>query len=161
MIYGVSYLKKDVNLKLSYKNLLKSKGAISMIISSFLMAIGRTIDGFLTKSFDKLGYSLGVYLVISVYFFLISFFKNRNLRIYVQIVKSKIIALVFGGVCNAYAYFALLMAFKKIDVSIAEPISMLSSLVSILVARFIFKENIKLRFFGATILISGAFIIYI
>jgi transporter family protein len=66
-----------------------------------------------------------------------------------------------GGFTNAYSYIALLNAFKYIDVSIAEPVSMVSSLVTAFFAKYIFKEKVSLRVIGTIILIAGAFVIYI
>lgn len=161
MIYGVSYLKKEKSISGSYKNILKSKGALAMIISSLLMAIGRVVDGFLTTSFNKLGYSLGVYLIITIYFFTVSLLSHKNVKVHIDYTKKNIIYLLLGGFCNAYAYFALLMAFKYMDVSIAEPVSMISALVSVIFSYIFFKEKIKVRIFGTILLISGAFVIYL
>ncbi|MBO8160392.1 MAG: EamA family transporter [Thermosipho sp. (in: Bacteria)] len=162
MIYGVSYLKKSKNFVKSYKSILNSPGAVSMIFSSLLMAVGRTVDGFLTKQekYDQVGYSVAIYLVMTVYFFLVSFFREKSFKSYFKFVGKKWKLLILGGICNAYAYVALLNAFKFIDVSIAEPISMVSALISIIFAYFFFNERIKLRFVGTLFLIFGAFIIY-
>ncbi|MDN5324572.1 MAG: bacterial/archaeal transporter family protein [Thermosipho sp. (in: thermotogales)] len=163
MIYGVSYLKKSNNILSSYLNILKSKGALAMIFSSLLIAVGRTVDGVFTKQkhFDQLGYSIGVYLIMSFNFFIVSFIKERGFKTHIEIVKHKWMFLIFGGICNAYAYVALLKVFKYIDVSIAEPLSMISVFVSILFAYLIFKERVKLRIIGTFFLIFGAFILYL
>jgi transporter family protein len=162
MIYGVSYLKRSNNLLFSYLNIFKSKGALAMIFSSLLMAFGRTVDGMLTKqkNLDQLGYSIGVYFVMSVNFFLASLIKEKGLRKHRKIVENRWLLLIFGGICNAYAYVALLKAFKYIDISIAEPLSMISVFVSILFAYLIFKEKVKLRIIGTIFLVLGTFILY-
>jgi len=162
MIYGVSYLKKSNNIVFSYLNILKSKGALAMIFSSLFIAFGRTIDGILTKqrNLDQLGYSIGVYTVMSINFFVASLIKEKGLKKHIEIVKNKWLFLIFGGICNAYAYIALLNAFKYIDISIAEPLSMISVFVSILFAYLIFREKVKLRIIGTVFLVLGVFILY-
>ncbi|SHH15106.1 DMT family transporter [Thermosipho atlanticus] len=162
MVYGVSYLKKSGSFMKSYVNILKSKGAFAMIISSMLIAVGRTVDGFLTihRYYDPIGYSIGVYLTMTLYFFIASFIKEKSIKNYVVFIKNKWMYLIGGGFCNAYAYIFLLKAFKYIDVSIAEPLSMVSALVSIIFVYIFFKEKIKLRFIGTVFLILGAFVIY-
>ncbi|KLO21356.1 hypothetical protein X275_09335 [Marinitoga sp. 1197] len=161
MLYGVSYLKKDINLKESYKNILKSKGAVSMLLSSGLMAIGRTIDGYFVKNIDSLSYSISIYLIVSIYFFIITIIKYKSIKPHINIIKRKFSSLISGGISNAYSYIALLNMFKYIDVSIAEPISMTSSLITAFFAKVIFKEKVAIRVFGTILLIFGAFIIYL
>ncbi|QTA37944.1 EamA family transporter [Thermosipho ferrireducens] len=162
MIYGVSFLKKSNKIYKSYVNVLKSKGALSMIVSSILIAVGRIVDGFLTKEqgYNPIGYSVGVYFVMTIYFFVSSVLYERGIKHHIILVKDKLLYLILGGFCNAYAYIALLKAFRYIDISVAEPLSMLSAVVSILFARVFYKEAIKIRLVGTAILISGAFIIY-
>lgn len=161
MLYGVSFLKKDSNLKESYKNILKSKGALAMLISSGLMAIGRTIDGYFVKNVDSLSYSISIYLIVSIYFFIVTMVKYKSIKPHINIIKNKISPLISGGISNAYSYIALLNMFKYIDVSIAEPVSMSSALITAFFAKFIFKEKVAIRVLGTTLLILGAFIIYL
>ncbi|NUV00212.1 hypothetical protein XO12_08970 [Marinitoga sp. 1154] len=161
MLYGVSYLKKDINLKESYKNILKSKGAVAMLLSSGLMAIGRTIDGYFIKNTNSLSYSISIYLIVSVYFFIITIIKYKSIKPHISIINKKFSSLISGGISNAYSYIALLNMFKYIDVSIAEPISMTSSLITAFFAKVIFKEKVAIRVFGTILLIFGAFIIYL
>ncbi|BBE30061.1 hypothetical protein OSSY52_02020 [Tepiditoga spiralis] len=160
MIYGVSFLKKDINIIESYKNLFKSKGAIAMIVSSFLMAIGRTLDGFFAKNMNTTGYSVGIYTVVSLELFVFSLIKFKSLKPHINLIKNKYKDLISGGISNSYSYIALLNAFKYIDVSIAEPVSMLSTLVTAIIAKVVFKEKISVRLAGILILILGAFVIY-
>ncbi|APT76008.1 hypothetical protein XO10_05625 [Marinitoga sp. 1135] len=161
MLYGVSYLKKDVNMKESYKNLLKSKGAVAMLISSMLMAIGRTFDGYFAKGIDSMSYSISIYLIVSTYFLIFTLIKFKSIKPHISIVKRKIFPLINGGISNAYSYVALLNMFRYIDISIAEPVSMLSALVTAIMARFVFGERIAIRIVGTVFLILGAFIIYL
>ncbi|WP_129408387.1 DMT family transporter [Marinitoga lauensis] len=161
MLYGVSYLKKDVNLKESYKNIFKSKGAVAMLLSSILMAIGRTIDGYFVKNVDSLSYSISIYLIVSIYFFIVTMIKYKSIKPHISIIKRKISPLISGGISNAYSYIALLNMFKYIDVSIAEPVSMSSALITAFFAKVIFKEKVAIRILGTILLILGAFIIYL
>lgn len=161
MLYGVSYLKKDKSLIESYKNIGRSKGAVAMLISSGLMAIGRTIDGYFVKDISPVGYSVGIYLVVSLYFTILTLIKFKSIKPHLTLIKNKKYDMLAGGFTNAYSYIALLNAFKYIDVSIAEPVSMVSSLVTAFFAKYIFKEKVSLRVIGTIILIAGAFVIYI
>ncbi len=159
MIYGVSFLKKGENLKLSYLNLLKSKGALAMLVSSILMAFGRIVDKKITSNLSPISYSVSIYLVISTYIFIYGILAKNDLKAYGMLIKNKFVYLILAGICNAYSYVALLNAFKYIDVSIAEPVSMLSTFVTIIFAKFVFKEKVGVRTIGAIALILGAVII--
>lgn len=160
MIYGVSFLKKGEDIISSYKNVLKSKGALAMIVSSLLMAVGRIVDRKITVSLSPLGYSVGIYLVISMYIFIYGIATGSKINEYVTLIKEKIIYLVLGGICNAYSYVALLKAFNYFGVSVAEPLSMLSVFVTMLFARIFLGERIGVRLVAALLLFAGSILIY-
>ncbi len=160
MIYGVSFLKKGEDIISSYKNVLKSKGALAMIVSSLLMAVGRIVDRKITVSLSPLGYSVGIYLVISMYIFIYGIATGSKINEYVTLIKEKIIYLILGGICNAYSYVALLKAFNYFGVSVAEPLSMLSVFVTMLFARIFLGERIGFRLVAALLLFAGSILIY-
>ena len=160
MVYAVSFLKKGENIAISYKNLLESKGAISMIVSSVLMAFGRIIDRKMTIGGSPMGYSVAVYLVISIFIFAYGIISGNRAKDYVALVKGKFVYLILGGICNAYSYVALLEAFNYYGVSVAEPLSMLSVFVTMLFAKLFLKERIGLRVVAAVLLCLGAVLIY-
>ncbi|MFN4223550.1 MAG: DMT family transporter [Fervidobacterium nodosum] len=160
MIYGVSYLKKGENFVISYKNLIKSKGSLSMIVSSILMAFGRIIDRKITSELSPIGYSVGIYLVISFYIFIYGLISGHKLKDYSNIVKERFIYLILGGICNAYSYVALLKAFNYFGVSVAEPLSMLSVFVTMIFAKIFLKEKIGIRFIAALLIFVGVILIY-
>lgn len=161
MIYGVSYLKKGENLRISYLNLFKSKGAVSMIVASLLMAFGRIVDRKFTVASDPLAYSVAIYLVISVYILIYGILYGNKPEDYLELVRTKWPHLIAGGICNAYSYYALLKAFDYLGVSVAEPLSMLSVFVTMLFARLLIKERIGLRLLAAVFLVTGAFLVYV
>jgi len=53
----------------------------------------------------------------------------------------------------------LLVALKKIEVSIAVPLTMLSSHIVIILGKYIFKEKIRQRLIAALIIIAGSWIL--
>ncbi|ODN31480.1 DMT family transporter [Fervidobacterium thailandense] len=161
MVYGISFLKKGENLRISYVNLLKSKGALSMILASLLMAFGRIVDRRLTINSDPLNYSVAIYLVISAYIFLYGVLYGNSPGEYLDLVRTKWPHLIAGGICNAYSYYALLRAFNYLGVSVAEPLSMLSVFVTMFFAKLLIREHIGLRIVAAVFLISGAFLVYV
>lgn len=158
LVYGASFLNKQENLWKSLKILFERKETLLMMGSSFLIAIGRTIDGFVVGKLDPMFYCFFLYLVISIYQFLYIIFR-REKREVVKLFKDKTGLVLIAGAINAYSYLFLLIAFKSIDVSIAEPLSMLSMIVTLILAKNTFKENIKTRSIGVLIMILGAWIL--
>jgi transporter family protein len=161
MVYGVSYLKKDKSLFISYKNIFKSKGSFAMIGSSLLLAVGRTFDGYFGSKINTISYSVSIYVVVSFSLLFVSLIKEHSIKKHIDIIKRKKFYLLGGGVANAYSYLALLVMFKYVDVNVAVPLSMLSSIVTAFLAYLIFKEKIALRLVGIFLLIAGSFLMYV
>jgi len=129
-----------------------------MMGSSFLIAIGRTIDGFVVGKIDPLFYCFFLYLVISVYQFFYILLRKEVEEVF-KLLKEKTLLVTIAAGINAYSYMFLLIAFRSIDVSIAEPLSMLSMLVTLFLAKNVFKEDIRKRIIGVIIMILGAWIL--
>lgn len=158
LVYGASFLNKQENLWMSLKILFDKKETLLMMGSSFLIAIGRTIDGFVVGSIDPMFYCFFLYLVISIYQFFYIIFR-KEIREIPKLFKEKTTLVLIAGAINAYSYLFLLIAFKSIDVSIAEPLSMLSMIITLILAKNTFKEDIRTRSIGVIIMILGAWIL--
>lgn len=158
LVYGASFLNRQENLYKSLYSLFKRKDTLFMMGSSFLIAIGRTIDGFVVGKIDPLFYCFFLYLVISVYQFFYILLRKEVKEVF-KLLKEKTLLVTIAAGINAYSYMFLLIAFRSIDVSIAEPLSMLSMLVTLFLAKNVFKEDIRKRIIGVIIMILGAWIL--
>lgn len=160
LVYGASFLNRQENIFSSLKILFKKRETLLMIFSSFLIAIGRTIDGFVIEKASPIFYSFFLYGVISFFQFIYILF-GRELKEIFNLLKSNTILVLIASMINAYSYLLLLFAFKWIDVSIAEPLSMLSMILTVVFAHYIFKERIGLRILGVFIMILGSFTLFL
>ena len=142
LVYGASFLNRQTNIFSSLKELLKNSSCRDMLICSLLMAVGRTIDGLLIRKLDPLAYTFWLYFMISLFLSLHVFYKQK-IASTIELLKTKPYISITAGFINAYSYYFLLVAFTKIQVSIAEPASMLSMVVTAVLAKFILKEKIK------------------
>uniref|UniRef100_A0A7C3SNK3 DMT family transporter n=1 Tax=Dictyoglomus turgidum TaxID=513050 RepID=A0A7C3SNK3_9BACT len=158
LVYGASFLNRQENLYKSLYSLFKRKDTLFMMGSSFLIAIGRTIDGFVVGKIDPLFYCFFLYLVISVHQFFYILLRKEVEEVF-KLLKEKTLLVTIAAGINAYSYMFLLIAFRSIDVSIAEPLSMLSMLVTLFLAKNVFKEDIRKRIIGVIIMILGAWIL--
>lgn len=160
LLYGASLLNRQGSVLLSLKAMLKDKSCALMLACSFFMAIGRTIDGFVIRQVDPLMYAVLIYFFMSVFLFFYVWF-NGKLKLSYEIYSSRKSVTLAAGAVNAYTYLLLLYAITKIDVSVAEPASMLSMIVTVILSHFILKENIKGRIAGVFIIITGAWALFI
>ncbi|HOK18591.1 MAG TPA: EamA family transporter [Caldisericia bacterium] len=161
LIYGSSFLNRQENLFLSIKALFKDKGSKIMILSSLLIAIGRTIDGQVTKTgVSPLFYSFFLYLFITIILFFIILLTKKSKGVNLLLRKKPLLS-ILAGMVNAYSYLFLLIAFKNIDVSLAEPSTMLGTIITLILSKYIFKEDIKYRLIGVLIMILGTCLIFL
>ncbi len=158
LFYGTSYLNKQKNPVKSLKALFTDKACQLMILCSFLMAFGRTIDGYAVQRVSPVFYSFALYFTISVFLLFYILLKKRW-SFTLELLKTKPVASSVAAFINAYSYLLLVIAFTKIDVSVAEPASMLSMIVTVILAHFIFGEKVRDRIVGVIIMIIGAWLL--
>jgi transporter family protein len=63
--------------------------------------------------------------------------------------------------CNIYAYLLLLFALRGMEVSLAEPLSMLGTILSVVLARYVYGEVIRDRLVGACVMVGGAWLMFL
>lgn len=159
LIYGASFLNKKTSLLQSLKSLFTNKHCFLMIISSFLIAIGRTIDGFVVQDIHPIHYAFSIYLGISLFLFIYLLFSKTAHKAF-SLLKEKPVISCMSGFVNSYSFLLLLISFKYIEVSVAEPASMLGMIITVLLAGRIFKENIKQRLIGVSIMVAGIWLLF-
>lgn len=158
IFYGSSHLKPGVNLLQSFAALIREKPCLYMLISTLLLAVGRTIDKFASAEVSSLLYTFILYLVVAGILLIYLLFRRR-LKNIVDIFRRKPLLSTTSGAINAFSYMLLLVALKEIEVSIAVPLTMLSSLLAIILGKYIFQEKIKHRFLAALIIIIGSWLL--
>ncbi len=158
---GLSFLHKGSSFQNSLKQVLTDKPAQLMIIASLLMAIGRIIDGFASSEYFKDEvYAFLIYFLITFILFGILVFKRQASDPYYVIKINPVISIV-SGLTNAFSYLALIISFNYLDVSLVEPISALNVFLAMILARILFKEDIKQRLIAASLIVLGVFFLFI
>ena len=158
LFFGASLLNRTRNLLRSLGALFRDRACRLMILCSLLMAIGRTIDGFVVQDVPPMLYAFFVYSGISL-FLLIYLLLTKRTGEMLSLLRNRPGIAAAAGAVNAYAYVLLLYAFTQIDVSAAEPASMLSMIATVILARLIFKEEIGRRLAAVIIMIAGAWLL--
>ena len=160
LFLGTTFLNKEARLLDSLKAVYKNKGCQLMILVSMLMAVGRVIDTFLIRTFNPGEYSIALYLLISFDIFIIILF-TKKVKDIIPTFKSRYKEFLIGSGTNAFSYLFLLIAITEIEISVAEPLSMLSIILSIIFSYLFFKEKIKDRLIGGIIMSIGAVLLII
>lgn len=147
-------------LFVNYRHL-ASRPALAMLGTSALLAVGRTIDGTAVRGeADPIVYAAVANWVVAGYITLAAVARGRSGAI-VALFRERPWPALAAGFCNFYSYALLLVAFLTFDVSVAEPASMLGSLVTIAASRFVFHERVGFRFLGAAVMVLGAVLLFL
>lgn len=160
LFFGTIFLNKNESILESFKSVYKNRGCQLMIVVSLLMAVGRVLDRNMIEETSPPIYSFALYFLTGLYIGIILLFQRKG-KLIVESFKSQPKEFLAGGAANAYSYLFLLIAFTEMEVSVAEPLSMLSVILSIILSYFFFKEKIKNRLIGALIMFSGAILLVI
>lgn len=160
LLYGATFLNKQKNIYSSVKALLIDRPCQMMMISSLLVAVGRIIDKGNSTSASPVLYSFFLYLFIAIYLGFFMFLKGTAKEVFILFKDRPWVSLISGFI-NAYAYLCLLVSFKSIEVSIAEPLSMLSMVVTVILSSILLGEDIRYRIKGVIFMFVGAWFLCI
>jgi transporter family protein len=164
LVYGASHLNPQGSFLKSVKAILTDPACRFMVLASLLIACGRVVDAHVVSAarlnIDPIAYCFVLYSVIAMYV-LIALLVRRRTGDIVTLMKKRPVAATIAGGINGYSYLFLLVAMTRIDVSIAEPASMLSVLVTLVLARKAFGEQISKRLVAAAIMLVGAWLLMV
>jgi transporter family protein len=164
LLYGASHLNRSAAQTTSFiqsmRGLLHNTGCRFMMVASLLIAVGRVIDKSNIQAASPLVYCFFLYLIISGYVFVYALIKGRTMGI-VRIMREQPWTAMASGAINAYSYLFLLVAITTIDVSVAEPVSMLGMVVTLLLSRLILGEDVRRRWFAVLLMLAGAWVMFV
>ena len=158
LVWGSSALQGSAHLIRGLGDLVRHRESRWMIAGSFLIAAGRTLDGYVVRNVDPFLYAWMLYTVIALYLGLFHIFRGGfgpTRRLFLNRTGPALLS----GLVNSSSYILLLLAFRSIEVSVAEPLSLLSMAVSVLLAVVLFKEVIRGRIAGICLMGAGAWLL--
>ncbi len=160
LVYGASFLNKKQSILHSLHALATDRACRLMIVSSLLVALGRTLDTFMIRSVHPLVYALALCFFTDLYLlvWLIITGKMSSAR---EMFRSRLGAGMIAGAVDCYSYLLLLIAIMRIEVSVAEPASMLGMVVTVVLAHFLFGERIRQRLPGVVVMFFGAWLLFV
>ena len=159
MFLGVFFLYSG-SLKEKVTKIKESKASLLMIAGSMFLAIGRTIDAYaVSQGANEIMYAISMNFFVGVYLFILVILLGKVIDIK-EVVEKDRLTLVYASICNGWAYLFLLVAILYLQVTIAEPASLLSVFVTAFLAKKYLGENIKERIPGIIIMLLGAFLLF-
>lgn len=172
LLYGVTMLRQDGSpwaLVRGARRIWADAGARMMLGGAVLLGAGRIVDKYLITSVAEV--SLAAFRPAISYAILetllvvtwlgVGLAATGGFRDTVDLARERPTkALVAGGV-NLASYTLLLVAFMGLDVSIADPASSLSMLVTVLLGGLVFGEAWKKRLPGAAVMCVGAWLLFL
>jgi transporter family protein len=160
LIYGMSFLNRKQHILHSLKAVVTDRACQFMMISSMLVAVGRTIDGFMVRTVHPIIYTFSLCIATLIFLFIHLLF-TRRLAEARKLFRQRWKIGSTAGAVDCYSYLLLMFAITRIEVSIAEPASMLGLIVTVVLAYFILKEKIRERLIGVVIMIAGAWLLFL
>ncbi|MGL5964955.1 MAG: EamA family transporter [Fusobacteriaceae bacterium] len=160
MTFGLFMIKGISNIKSNFKYFFTDYSSKWMILCVILQSIGKTVDKFFSLKTVPEVYASCLFIFISLNIFIFLLIKNK-FELVKNVYREKKIQSFFSGASNSTSYLCLLFAIKKIDISIVEPLTQLSLIVTIILSNLFFKEKIKEKIPGALVILLGAWIILI
>ncbi len=149
------------SLKEKIAKIKESKASLLMIFGSLFLAIGRTIDAYAitgTGASDVL-YAISMNFFVGIYLLLLVLLLGRTKEVRNILTKDKN-NLIYAAICNGWAYLILLIAILYLQVTVAEPASLMSIFVTASLAKRFLGENISERIMGILIMLIGTFLLF-
>ncbi|OGG04627.1 MAG: hypothetical protein A3F83_00195 [Candidatus Glassbacteria bacterium RIFCSPLOWO2_12_FULL_58_11] len=160
LFYGASFLNRRQHILASLKALFTDRACQFMIFSSLLVAVGRTVDGWMVRSIHPITYVFSLCLTTDLFLFLHLYFTGK-LGLAAGLFRRKWKLGLAAGAVDCYSYLMLMFAITRIEVSVAEPASMLGLIITVLLAHYILREKIRERLLAAVILVAGAWLLFL
>lgn len=160
IIFGLSYLKPSSSFFSSMRMLFKEKAVLLMLLAVTVQSFGRILDKFFIITMNPVAYVFFLYLMISFYLFLFLMYKKKVKTIY-ELFREKPLWAVASGLINGYSYYFLMLALRDMELSIAEPLSQTSMVLTVVLSAFFFKENIRNALMGSLIILLGGWLLFL
>ena len=140
-----------------FKAIAKETGSVLMIVVAFVFSLGACLGKIAVQHSDPIFFSVTYSLLLSLILFLIVSFKTKH--VFSKAIARPVPFLVIG-MCMATMMVTHLKAVSLIEVSYMISVKRLSILFGVIYGVILFKEtNIKERFLGAFVMVSGIILI--
>lgn len=158
MFSGISILKNISHPLQSIKYIFYDTPCRMMFASAFLISIGRVIDKSFTATVSPVVYSFFIYVFITMNLLIYLMLRKKIAAVKEVFVEKPLIS-ISSGFVNAYSYLLLLYAMQRIELSIAEPLTQSSLLITLAFSAVFFKEGVREKLPGALLVVIGSYLL--
>lgn len=153
---GATWLRPRTNPIDSFLNLARYRPARDMVITCAILSLGRLVDNY-AADINPYYYALFGSLSLGVIFLAINLLRG-TLSQALELYRERRALAWLNGLVNGYAYFSLVVVLGLgIELSVAEPVSSISMLISVSLGFLMFGEKIEARLFASILMIFGVF----
>ena len=140
-----------------FKAIAKEKGSVLMIIVAFIFSIGACLGKIAVQHSSPEFFSVIYIFLLSLFLFIIISFKSKH---FLSKSISRPVPFLLIGMLIAIMVITHFKAISLIEVSYMVSVKRLSILFGVIYGVMLFKEtNIKERFLGATVMVSGVIVL--
>jgi uncharacterized membrane protein len=160
MIIGVSLLKDVRNPFYSVRYIISDIPSRMMFLAVTSQCLGRIIDKYYLPNVHPITYSTILYFFIAFNLLIILLIRGKT-RTILKVFNKKPGLSITSGLINGFSYLFLLYAMQQIDLSLAEPLTNLSLVLTLLFSLLFFKENIIEKLPGSILILFGGWFLYL
>lgn len=160
MIVGVSLLKDIRNPFYSVRYIITDIPSRMMFLAVTSQCLGRIIDKYYLPNVHPVTYSTILYFFIAFNLLVILLIRRKTRTIF-KVFKKKPVLSITSGLINGFSYLFLLYAMQQIDLSLAEPLTNLSLVLTLLFSLLLFKENVVEKIPGSFLILFGGWFLYL
>jgi uncharacterized membrane protein len=122
--------------------------------------LGRIIDKYYLPNAHPITYSTILYFFIAFNLLVILLIRGKT-KFILKVFNKKPGLSITSGLINGFSYLFLLYAMQQIDLSLAEPLTNLSLVLTLLFSLLFFKENIIEKIPGSILILLGGWFLYL
>ena len=141
-------------------NVIRSPGAVGMLVYSFGLAVGRMVDSSAAGVAPPVMYAF-VNNSLCVLFGIAYLASRRKAGLILKLARERTAIALYGSFAGMYAYVLMLVALDYFNPSAIEPITQLSVFIAILLGGLWFREPIRTRWLPAVLVVIGAALVVI
>lgn len=160
MMLGASLLADIRNPFSSLKYLFRDLPTRMMFLAIISQSSGRIIDKYYLPNIEPIIYAAILYFFIS-FNLLVVLMVRGSTDVVKKVFLEKPMLSIASGFTNGFSYLFLLYAITNLDLSVAEPLTNLSVILTLLLSAVFFRENILTKLPGTILILAGGWLLYL
>jgi transporter family protein len=158
IVGGAAALQAGPRLTAGLRRLLGDRPARRMLAYALLLAVTRMLDKAGATQAPAVVYAWTVFVAIAG-LLAVELLRRRRFREVAECVAAAPAVALGAGLCNGGSFLLLVVALARLPVSLAEPLTALSLLLSAVLARLWLGEPIRARWLPTLAVVAGSWLL--